>query len=68
MKTGYICPLEAGFVACSQPEIFKVGGKINSNFPGYIFMLRSPIRTTNQIRRSYKNDEFDWPFDFVTVT
>ena len=35
---------------------------------GYIFMLRSPIRTANQLRRSYKNDEFDWPFDLVTVT
>ena len=31
-------------------------------------MLRSPNRTANQIRRSYKNDEFDWPFDFVTCT
>ena len=31
-------------------------------------MSRSPNRTTNQIRRSYKNDEFDWPFDFVIVT
>ena len=31
-------------------------------------MLRSPSRTANQIHRSYKNDEFDWPFDFVTVT
>ena len=35
---------------------------------GYFFTLRSPNRTANQIRRSYKNDEFDWPFDFVTVT
>ena len=40
----------------------------NVQFLGYIFVLRSPNRTANQIRRSYKNDEFDWPFDFVTVT
>ena len=30
-------------------------------------MLWSPNRTANQIRRSYKNDEFDWPFD-QTIT
>ena len=30
-------------------------------FFGYSFM-------SNQIRRSYKNEEFDWLFDFVTVT
>ena len=35
---------------------------------GYIFMLRTQNQTTNQIRRSYKNDEFDWPFCLVTVT
>ena len=35
---------------------------------GYSFMLRSPNQRANQIRRSYKNDEFDWLFDFVTVT
>ena len=27
-------------------------------------MLRSPNSTANQIHHSYKNDEFDWPFDF----
>ena len=31
-------------------------------------MLRSPNQRANQIRRSYKNEEFDWLFDFVTVT
>ena len=35
---------------------------------GYSFMLRSPNQRANQIRRSYKNEEFDWLFDFVTVT
>ena len=34
---------------------------------GYSFMLRSPNQRANQIRRSYKNEEFDWLFDFVTV-
>ena len=34
---------------------------------GYFFMLRSQNQTANQIRRSYKNDEFDWPFYLVTV-
>ena len=37
-------------------------------FLGYSFMLRSPNQRANQIRRSYKNEEFDWLFDFVTVT
>ena len=31
-------------------------------------MLRSLNQRANQIRRSYKNEEFDWLFDFVTVT
>ena len=31
-------------------------------------MLQSPNQRANQIRRSYKNEEFDWLFDFVTVT
>ena len=35
---------------------------------GYSFMLRSPNQRANQIRRSYKNEEFHWLFDFVTVT
>ena len=35
---------------------------------GYSFMLQSPNQRANQIRRSYKNEEFDWLFDFVTVT
>ena len=35
---------------------------------GYSFMLRSPNQRANQIRRSYKNEEFDWLFDFVIVT
>ena len=35
---------------------------------GYSFVLRSPNQRANQIRRSYKNEEFDWLFDFVTVT
>ena len=35
---------------------------------GYSFMLRSPNQRANQIRRSFKNEEFDWLFDFVTVT
>ena len=30
-------------------------------------MLRSPNQRANQIRRSFKNEEFDWLFDFVTV-
>ena len=28
----------------------------------------SQNQTANQIRRFYKNDEFDWPFYLVTVT
>ena len=39
-----------------------------SAFLGYSFMLWSPNQRANQIRRSYKNEEFDWLFDFVTVT
>ena len=35
---------------------------------GYFFMLRSQNQTANQIRRSYKNGEFNWPFYLVTVT
>ena len=27
---------------------------------GNSFMLRSPNQRANQIRRSYKNEEFDW--------
>ena len=30
--------------------------------------IRSPNQRANQIRRSYKNEEFDWLFDFVIVT
>ena len=32
---------------------------------GYSFMLGSPNQRANQIRRSYKNEEFDWLFEFV---
>ena len=35
---------------------------------GYSLTLRSPNRAANEIRRSYKNDEFHWSFDFVAVT
>ena len=31
-------------------------------------MLQSQSQTANQIRRSYKNDQSDWPFYLVTVT
>ena len=31
-------------------------------------MLRSPNQRANQTRRFFKNEEFDWLFDFVTVT
>ena len=49
-------------------EIFKTDeGNFVQN-EGYSFMLRSPNQRANQIRRSYKNEEFDWLFDFVTVT
>ena len=43
-------------------------GRPSFSNPGYSFMLRSPNQRANQIHRSYKNEEFDWLFDFVTVT
>ena len=35
---------------------------------GHTFMSRNKQSRKYLIGRSYKNDEFDWPFDLVTVT
>ena len=45
---------------------FRYG--VSLRYVGYSFMLRSPNQRANQTRRSFKNEEFDWLFDFVTVT
>ena len=42
--------------------------QIRHFYLGHSFTLRSPNQRANQICRSYKNEEFDWLFDFVTVT
>ena len=35
---------------------------------GYTFMSQNKQSRKYLICRSYKNDEFDWPFDLVIVT
>ena len=35
---------------------------------GYTFMSRNKQSRKYLTCLSYKNDEFDWPFDLVTVT
>ena len=35
---------------------------------GYTFMSRNKQLRKYLIGRSYKNDEFDWPFDLMIVT
>ena len=51
-------------VAIKQRVLSK---RIQPNL-GYTFMSRNKQSRKYLIGRSYKNDEFAWPFDLVTIT
>ena len=55
--------VNASVIELSWNLCLGVGGIV-----GNFFMLQSQNQPANQIRRSYKNDEFDWPSHLVTVT
>ena len=60
-----------GKVSVTCPVIITVKGELlkwkHVTVLGYTFMSRNKQSRKYLIDRSYKNDEFDWPFDLVTV-
>ena len=42
-----------------SPDIIELNG---------LYLHVTVTNQNGQSNSSYKNDEFDWPFDFVTVT
>ena len=50
--------------------LFFIANKVSdvSRLPGYTFMSQNKQSRKYFIGLSYKNEEFDWPFDLVIVT
>ena len=54
------------FINCNLKKHNKAKSGFNSfvSYSGYTFMSRNKQSRKHLIGRSYKNDEFDWPFLF----